>query len=89
MLECPFCRSQNTQYLSLSDGIYKKYAKESEKGMAHSTEKGTYYYPIAKAICLDCGYVFEKMSDENLKRYHEEKQLFTNQGLIPGKLIRC
>ncbi len=78
MPKCPFCRSENTQGLPSSDGVYKKYKKEERYGSVRSTEEGSCFYPIFKAICMDCGYVFQKMSDENLKKYHEEEKYFTN-----------
>ena len=78
MFKCPFCGSENTQYLPSNNGIHKNYVKETKQGMVNCTESGSYYYPISKEICMDCGYVFQKMSDENLKKYHEEKQFFTN-----------
>lgn len=78
MFKCPFCGSGNTQYLPSSDGIRKNYIKEIRQGMVNCTENGAYYYPIQKVICMDCGYVFQKMSDENLEKYHKEKQFFTN-----------
>lgn len=78
MFKCPFCGSENTQYLPSRDIIHKNYVKEIKQVMTQSTETGEYYFSISKAICLDCGYVFQKMSDEELKKYHEEKQFFTN-----------
>lgn len=78
MPKCPFCGSENTQCLPSSDAIHKNYMIEKKQGMMTSTETGSYYYPITKAICMDCGYVFQKMSDKNLKKYHEEKKYFTN-----------
>ena len=78
MLKCPFCGSEDTQHLPSSDNISKKYVKETGKGMMQCTESGTRYYQIHKAICMNCGYVFQKMNDESLKKYHEEKQFFTN-----------
>lgn len=46
--------------------------------MVTGVDEGEYIYPIIKGICLECGYVFEKMKDEDLKKYHEEKQYFIN-----------
>lgn len=78
MPKCPFCASENTQSLPSSEGIHKNYSKETSQGMVRCTETGAYFYPIVKEICMDCGYVFQKMSDDNLKKYHKEKQFFTN-----------
>lgn len=76
MLKCPFCGSNDIQYLSSNDSIFKNYVKEKQLGMSYSTKTGTYIYPISKGLCLKCGYVFQKMEDEILEKYHEEKQFF-------------
>lgn len=77
-LRCPFCKSENLEYLPTNDAIHKNYVIERNQGMMSSMETGSYYYPIIKAICLECGNVFQKMSDENLKKYHQEKPYFAN-----------
>lgn len=77
-MKCPFCKSENVEKLQSNDGIYKNYVKETNQGMTHSVQTGQRYYPIVKALCLDCGYMFQKMNDEVLKKYHEEKEFFTD-----------
>ena len=74
MSKCPFCGSENTRCLSLRDGIHENYKKVTK----NCTQTGTHFFPISEELCLECGYVFKKMSDENLKKYHEEKEYFTH-----------
>lgn len=76
MIDCPFCKSENIEILSSWDSIDKAYQKENNFGGMYSREEGTFKYPIIKAICLDCGNVFQKMNEENLQKYQEEKQFF-------------
>lgn len=78
MEKCPFCKSENTKYLPSNDAMHKRYLIEKKYGNSTSTETGSFYYPIIKEICMDCGYVFQKMSDENLKKYHEEEKYFVD-----------
>ena len=58
------------------EGISKKYRKEKRLGNVTSVEEGSYYYPITKTICLDCGCVFERMNEEVLNNYHKESKYF-------------
>lgn len=74
-MKCPFCGSEELIPLSSSNFIRKKYRK-TIPGMTTVVEEGECIYQIKKEICLECGYVFEKMKDEDLKKYHEEKQYF-------------
>lgn len=77
-MKCPFCGCEDVQSLPSNDGIYKNYQKNISSGMTHGYETGSCYYPIVKALCMKCGYVFSKMNDEVLKKYHDEKEFFTN-----------
>ena len=77
-MKCPFCSSEDNMPLASRENIYKNYQKTINQGTIRGTETGSYVYPISKCLCLKCGYVFEKMSDENLAKYHEEKKYFTN-----------
>lgn len=76
-MKCPFCGSEELLPLPSANFIRKKYRKNIP-GMVTGVDEGEYIYPIIKGICLECGYVFEKMKDEDLKKYHEEKQYFIN-----------
>ncbi len=78
MPKCPFCSSENIERMVSGDYIYKRYEKKISSGMSLMTETGTQNYPIDKFICLDCGYVFEKMNTKNLEDYNQNKQYFTN-----------
>lgn len=74
-MQCPFCENENTERLS-TNHIYRKYIRPMNNPGIIGREEGTYAYPIEKCICFDCGCVFEKMSEENIKKYEEEKQYF-------------
>lgn len=78
MPKCPFCGSEDLECLSVNDNITKNYEKTSKQGPVISTKTGVYSYPIVKAICLDCGYVFQKMSDKNLEKFRQERAFFTD-----------
>lgn len=73
-MKCPFCGKENFQVLPRRDVIRKNL--ERKEGQATVTEDE--YYDVDRGLCLECGYVFECMSEETLKKYHEEKQYFTN-----------
>lgn len=67
-MKCPFCGSEDLVSLPCTDFMRIKYSKEYEEG--------EYIYSFVKRLCLGCGYVFQKMSDEDLEKYHNEKQYF-------------
>lgn len=77
MNKCPICQSTNLEHMNTSY-MTRRYEKVTHNSMMTSTEEGTYSYPIIKSLCLDCGYIYESMSQENLNKYSEEKQYFKN-----------
>lgn len=75
MSKCPFCESTNNEFLGESN-ICRSYKKVTNDNNLTATKSGTYVHPIIKSLCLDCGYVFESMSKENLMSFLEEKKYF-------------
>lgn len=69
-MKCPFCKSENIKRLSSLEYIKEKVVKSP----IDEVER----YTISKGICLDCGYVFQKMDDDVLKQYHEDESYFVN-----------
>lgn len=72
-MKCPFCESENTERISGSTALTKRIPeKVSVQGNVTCTESAN-IMPVKtqRYICLDCGFVFEKLSESDLKRYKE------------------
>lgn len=72
-MKCPFCKSENTERISGSTVLTKRIPeKVSVQGNVTCTESAN-IMPVEtqRYICLDCGFVFEKLSESDLKRYKE------------------
>lgn len=72
-MKCPFCKSENTERISGSTILAKQIPeKTSKQGNVTCTEPArTMSVETQRYICLDCGFVFEKLSESDLKRYKE------------------
>lgn len=72
-MKCPFCKSENTERISESTVLTKRIPKKvSVQGNVTCTEPA-YIMSVEtqRNICLDCGFVFEKLDESDLKRYKE------------------
>ena len=72
-MKCPFCESENAERISGSTALTKRIPeKVSVQGNVTCTESAN-IMPVKtqRYICLDCGFVFEKLSESDLKRYKE------------------
>lgn len=72
-MKCPFCKSENTERISGNTVITKQIPeKTSKQGNVTCTESAhTISVKTQRNICLDCGFVFEKLSESDLKLYKE------------------
>lgn len=72
-MKCPFCKSENTERISGNTVITKQIPeKTSKQGNVTCTESAyTMSFGTQRYICLDCGFVFEKLGESDLKRYKE------------------
>lgn len=73
-MKCPYCKSENVERLSESTNLTKRIPeKTTRKGNVTCRESAyTLSFMMQRYICLDCGFVSEKLSEEDLKRYKEE-----------------
>ncbi len=72
-MKCPFCKSENTERINGSTVLTKQVPEKiTVQGNVTCRESA---YPISfgtqRYICLECGFVFEKLSESDLKRYKE------------------
>nr|DAW27584.1 MAG TPA: transcription factor IIS-like protein [Caudoviricetes sp.] len=72
-MKCPFCKSENTERISGSTILAKQIPeKVSKQGNVTCTEPAHIMsVETQRYICLDCGFVFEKLDESDLKRYKE------------------
>lgn len=72
-MKCPFCKSENTERISGSTALTKRIPeKVSKQGNVTCTESSHIMsVETQRYICLDCGFVFEKLDESDLKRYKE------------------
>lgn len=72
-MKCPFCKSENTERISGSTALTKRIPeKVSKQGNVTCTESAHIMsVETQRYICLDCGFVFEKLDESDLKRYKE------------------
>ena len=72
-MKCPFCKSENIERISGSTVLTKRIPeKTSKQGNVTCTEPAyTMSVETQKNICLDCGFVFEKLDESDLKQYKE------------------
>lgn len=72
-MKCPFCKSENTERISGSTVLTKRIPEKiSKQGNVTCTESAHIMsIETQRYICLDCGFVFEKLSESDLKRYKE------------------
>ena len=72
-MKCPFCKSENTERISGSTVLTKRIPEKiSKQGNVTCTEPAhTMSVETQRYICLDCGFVFEKLDESDLKRYKE------------------
>lgn len=72
-MKCPFCKSENIERISGSTFLTKRIPeKVSVQGNVTCTESAhTMSAETQRYICLDCGFVFEKLDESDLKRYKE------------------
>ena len=72
-MKCPFCKSENTERISGSTALTKRIPeKVSVQWNVTCTEHACIMsVETQRYICLDCGFVFEKLSESDLKRYKE------------------
>ena len=72
-MKCPFCKSENTERISESTVLTKRIPEKTKvQGNVTCTESAhTMSVETQRHICLDCGFVFEKLSESDLKRYKE------------------
>lgn len=69
---CPVCKSEKNETF---DASYL--SKDVEQKLApYYTRSGTFKFPICKCLCLDCGAVFEYMSEDVLKEFNENMKYF-------------
>lgn len=74
-MKCPFCGSEESIVVD-RDHITRKTEKITKQGMCTCTEQSHYIGYMNKHLCLGCGMVYQCMSEEDLKKYHKEKQYF-------------
>ena len=72
-MKCPFCKSENNERISESTVLTKRIPeKVSVQGNVTCTEPANIMsVETQRYICLDCGFVFEKLDESDLKRYKE------------------
>lgn len=72
-MKCPFCKSENTERISGNTALAKQIPeKVSVQGNVTCTESAHIMsVETQRYICLDCGFVFEKLDESDLKRYKE------------------
>ena len=72
-MKCPFCKSENTERISGSTALTKRIPeKVSVQGNVTCTEPAhTMSVETQRYICRDCGFVFEKLDESDLKRNKE------------------
>lgn len=73
-MKCPFCKSENTERIPGGTMVIKNIPERNVRyGNIMCTESSTTLRVTAKKqLCLDCGFIFEKLSEADLKRYKEE-----------------
>lgn len=72
-MKCPFCKSENSERISESTALTKRIPEKiSKQGNVTCTELAHIMsVETQRYICLDCGFVFEKLDESDLKRYKE------------------
>lgn len=74
MESCPFCKSENTKLLSKGFQNQIPYRYRITKG--NVTDESTFSLYIPEYLCLDCGMVFQKVSQQNLEEYKKWRPYF-------------
>ena len=72
-MKCPFCKSENTERISGYSTITKKIPERNVTSGGTTCTYSAYALTLAtqRYLCLECGGVFERLSESDLKRYKE------------------
>lgn len=73
-MKCPFCKSENVERIPGGTMVIKNIPERTVRyGNTACTESAkTLRFTAEKQLCLNCGFVFERLSESDLKRYKEE-----------------
>lgn len=66
---CPFCKSDSIESLPSNNYLRKQWEKAGNSRMVTS---GRNDYAILKGACLNCGMVFEFLTDDSIKAIHRQ-----------------
>ncbi|SHI32243.1 hypothetical protein [Parasporobacterium paucivorans] len=73
MNECPFCKSNNTEKLTI---IFDKVRREMKKIEENSTSTSRHGYSVSEFLCCDCGMLHQKMEKNKLEEFNNDKPNF-------------
>lgn len=74
--KCYRCESKQLELIGSNHSRSRSYEKVVRSGNMTTTESGSISIPIHKFVCLECGYVFEKVLEEHLIEYKALKEYF-------------
>ena len=73
MNKCPFCQSEKLVVCGRGSSFHKNYREVKEQRntlySATSCREWSIYYLTNKMLCLNCGLVHERLSEEKIAEY--------------------